>query len=749
MKSELLTQLRALWKAHRGKGESTVDDNAWTAVIETPPELTTPEAAPPPPALPAVVGQPVFVDLETQSTCDLEEVGGRRYAEDTSTKLISVVALLDKHVVIWTPHHEQPPGTDQVWPEQISPRLPWRWYTGTELPLPLAEAVRVERPLCAHNALGFDACVWQARGLPQPTRWLDTLPMARAAGLPGNLDALGQRLFGIGKDPAGKKLLRKLMRPDGDGRLPTIAPEQLIALVRYNIQDVALLAGVYGVVQDFDEAETLSVDQVINERGICFDRELAAKLITLEAAELEPQLHNIASVTRGAIAAKDLNRVAFIRTWLESRGTRLTDLRRETVENALQSGGKLPDDVRAVLQARLANSRITSSKLSTAIKACDSDGRLRGQLVYHGAHTGRWSGRGVQPHNLPRPNQHLQDVTPLICATDTLHQFAQSLPSGVSASDGLSALIRPCFRAQSGHVLVVADFAGIEARGVAWCARERTQLALFASGEDNYCDLATKIFGYNVTPSQKHERSVGKVAVLGCGYGMGDKKFADTCVRMGVDLAAANITPVQVVEAYRDRYCAIAGRKNQYGQREGGLWRDVERAARGAVNGFGPAVAAKCRFIRDGGDLVVQLPSGRRMFYRDAKIIGLANSGNFDSRLTFVSPRGNREETYGGKLTENIVQAICRDLLANALVVCERKGLPVVLHVHDEIILEVRAEQATNATRQLLEIMSTPPAWAKGFPIEVEGYWAERYVKLPPAGQFSLRARQGQVLSEN
>jgi DNA polymerase bacteriophage-type len=317
--------------------------------------------------------------------------------------------------------------------------------------------------------------------------------------------------------------------------------------------------------------------------------------------------------------------------------------------------------------------------------------------------------------------------------------------------------VRPCFRAGPGKVLCVADYASVEARGVAWCAGEATLLEAFARGDDTYCQLASKVFGRPVTKGMKRERAVGKEAVLGCGYGMGADRFARRCEERGIGLAAAGVTAEDVVEGYRDANPAIAGTRvtrNGISRREGGLWRDVEAAAREAVERGVIGWAGRCEFERDGDALAVRLPSGRRLLYRNARVeprvpgycdkLGLPPVEK--PTVVFDNAKGKAEVTYGGKLTENVVQAVCRDLLVAALLKCERRGLPVVLHVHDEVVIEVPAAEAEGELRRLLEVMSTPPAWAEGFAVEVEGFVAERYSKGPARGAAVLKARGGVLL---
>jgi len=700
--------------------------------------------------------RPVFIDLETRSASDLEEDGGRRYADHPTTQILTVAALLDGRMLVWTPTLEEPLPTEDLWPKNMGTPLPIDTFAGQALPTPLEAAIAAARPLCAHNAFGFDMRVWEVKGLPKPSAWLDTLPEARAAGLPGKLDELGQRLFGIGKDKEGLALIRQLCRPNKRGEFLPFNRHNALKVVRYNIADVVLLAKVYGVVQGHAEPEVLALDRAVNDRGVAFDADLARALIELEAREGKAICQEMEHLTAGAVKASDLRRTEHLKRWFGSKGVKLPDLQKAMIQRLLAEQPNLEPAVKGVLQARLAVNRVTAGKLESALAACGPDGRLRDLLIYHKAHTGRWTGRGVQPHNLPRPHPALKDLGPLLDAAHDPDHFRKALPAGVGLADALSALVRPCFRAAPGKVLAIADFAGVEARGVAWCAREQSLLELFNRGGDPYCELASKLFGRPVTKEMKRERGVGKEAVLGCGYSMGWRRFAEGCKAKGVDLEAAGVTAEAVVEGYRDAYSAIAGSRAEQGSRgrQGGLWNDVEAAAWSVVSMGLTCWAGQCEFSRQGDALVIRLPSGRRLFYRNARsecrVPGYCDALGLSpvAKPTLVYDEADEQgvTTYGGKLVENIVQAICRDLLVAGLLECERQGLPVVLHVHDEVVVEVPAEQADEALRRLVTVMSTPPNWASGFPVEVEGFIAERYGKSPPKGGVVLKGRNGLVL---
>jgi DNA polymerase len=538
--------------------------------------------------------------------------------------------------------------------------------------------------------------------------------------------------------------------------------------------------GGFNAVPDHAEPDVLAIDRAVNERGICFDPALAERLLATEDALLHELATSAERLTGGGVKRADLNRRDFLLEWLRARGVQLADLKKDTVARQLKRGDLDPAAL-AVLLARLAAGKKGLAKLRAGASRVSPDGRVRDQLVYHGGHTGRWTGRGVQPQNLPKPHPKLPaDLRPLIEATGNPDAFRRALPAGVPVADGLSTLIRPCFMAAPGKVLLVADYAGIEARVLAWLAGERQLLDAFVRGEDPYCQLASAVFGRPVTKADKAERQVGKVAVLGLGYQMGAGRFAQTCASNGIDLAAAGTSAEAVVNEYRRAFPAIAGRpvgNGEWSWHQGGIWRDLGRAAVNAVSyryargRVGPV--GRCRLgteeAPDGRTLVIDLPGGRALRYRQARVEervpGYARGDSnpcTKPTLLFTAPElgdkkrkrnkgktgaaAREEVTYGGQLTENVTQATARDLLAHGLLALEREGLPVVLHVHDEVVCEVDAARVPELLRRMAEALSTLPPWAAGLPVEVEAFASERYVKVPPPGTLVVRARGGVVI---
>jgi DNA polymerase len=266
--------------------------------------------------------------------------------------------------------------------------------------------------------------------------------------------------------------------------------------------------------------------------------------------------------------------------------------------------------------------------------------------------------------------------------------------------------------------------------------------------------MASRIFGRPITRSDKTERGVGKVTCLGAGYGMGSHKFGLYCAGQNIDLSRAGTSPEACIEAFRSEYTQIAGMPtgslNGKVMRKGGIWSRYSDAALRAVHERTSVTAGRCTFTRDGQDLVVTLPSGREVIYRNCRIeervpayvhlLGLPE--RLKPTLVYAHPRGEAT-LFGGKITENLVQAICRDLLCCALLRCERAGLQVVAHVHDELVVEVLRADVEEALRQLLVLMSTPPRWAAGSPIVVEGFASPRYTKSPFRGWPRAEAANG------
>lgn len=694
--------------------------------------------------LAAAVGRlvPLFIDFETRSRVPIKH-GGWRYAEDESTEVLCGVAVDARTepavVYAWSPHAavSSERGSWHVDAQALAglgfgpnaltyaPLL-----LGIETPpLPVLEAAEAGVPFVAHNAENFDAVVWEQMGLP-PANWVDSLNLVRRRGLPGSLEKIGQQLYGAGKDKRGRRqmdLLCKPIRKTGEYLDPN--PEMLRDLIRYCLVDVLLMAAVWydeGLGDPHPDDDVIAAHRRINRRGLPVDIEAAAAIRRVEAE------HADAMIAAAPVSADVLRSPAQLRPWLKERGVNVPDCTKVTLEPLL---AHTDEEVRSAVAGRLAVATVTSGKAVAAQNAVCADGRLRGVLAYYGAATtGRWAGRLLQPHNLPKP----PDDFPA-----DIHDHPDDAPK-IAAERGedlrtvLGAMLRGIVVAPPGQVLGIADYSAIEARTLLWLADDWEGLRVYAEGRDPYVELASRLYNVPIEDVSKTQRQAGKVGVLSAGYQGGPGAVSRFARAAKIDLAAAGVEPADVVEAWRDLNPSIAGERSgrlwttPEGRvvvlRDGGLWRGLKAAAQAVVSGSAvEETAGKCRWLMDGAHLVCVLPSGRPLVYRDAKYERVeAQWGGLVWSVTYQSTRGFRKPTFGGLWSENVAQAVSRDLLAAALVRLEAAGYEVLLHVHDEVVCGLRdASQLPD----MMALMTQVPDWAAGFPLDADGHCAARYGK--------------------
>lgn len=653
-----------------------------------------------------------FVDFETQSNADLKKLGVWGYVGDKSTRLLSAVfKVRGRRPITWVPK----PPRGLTFPGLV---------TGVAVPDEVRRLAE-SHTWVAHNAEGFDALVWATLFPAIRPRWQDTQILARCLGLPGSLDKLSRWFGGTGKTEEGSRAMRILTSKAGViGTLPLWK-----TLLEYNVKDVEMLETIYDHVSPalVHHAKTLAAHSAVNDRGIKVDRRLAQELADLWEKSKNDARDEIAELTGGKLNVNNIRSGPIVHAWLRSQGLHLETLRRDEVNLLLDDPDTLEgcedaELVRAVLAFRSHVTRTAESKLERLLSSTTSGDRLRYWATYHAAATGRWASRGVQLHNLPRGGSLDVEKTLRALSLTAL---------GEDVAESLNTLTRPAFMASEGKTLGILDYSAVEARGLAWLCGEDRLLDRFARGEDVYLDMASGLFGREITKADKTERQVGKVVVLGCGYSMGGKSFETYCRGQRIDLARLNLTGDGCVKAYRERYPAIPL-----------LWKQYEDAAFLALRTRGEAYAGRCRFHCDGDALVITLPSGRPIYYQRARIDKVVPMWARLWRrpvpprdaILYSHPHGERT-LYGGLITENITQAVCRDLLAEALVRWEAAGLSTVVHVHDELVYEGSPDDLERAA----DLMSKPPRWAKGFPVGVEGFTCTRYVKQPWEGSKHVK----------
>ena len=642
------------------------------------------------------------IDVETRSTVDLRRSGVYRYAEDSTTAVIVVCWAVDQEPV-------------QTW-------LPLKAPMPADLRAALLDNQCI---LVAHNA-GFERTLFNKKialtyGVPVVPlyRWDCTAARAARMALPRSLDGAAQALgLDVQKDADGHRLMMRMCRPrseDEDGVITWWDDDaRMQRLAQYCATDVEVERLLDKQLRQLgDDRPVWSHTELINDRGVRIHTAFAQKAV--EVADMAQAALNKAleKLTDGAV--KTASNVGGIKAWLSEQGINVFEgsdesLNKEAIQHLLNKE-HLPENIKAVLRIRAQGGKSSVAKYTAMLDRVSFDGRVRGNLMYHGASTGRWSGSGVQLQNLPRATVKDWDA-----AEATL------LPVGPETAGILSQMVRGTIVAEPGTRLIWADYAAIEARGVAWLAGQDDLVDLFARGGKVYEAMAASIYGVDPSEIGKDsvERFLGKTVILGCGYSMGAVRFRQACAAMGVHISEE--LAERAVRTYRTLYPQIPL-----------LWRRLEDAAIAAVRRpCNDTTYGKVMFRSEGDWLMVRLPSGRKLFYREPRVVEQAGPFGVKPALAYMAVssftrKWQQERTFGGKLTENIVQGICRDLIAGAMLALEPRGYPVIASVHDEVICEV--PNAWGSQEEMVEIMCQVPDWAKGFPVAAEAKEGIRYGK--------------------
>lgn len=632
-----------------------------------------------------------LIDFESRSRCALKKRGGRNYWADPSTEAICAVLYDVEAGDVYT------------------------WRPGDAAPV-LGTAV-------SHDAAIFDR--WGAAKYGwRVGAWQNSAHMAKRSGLPGALDELAQRRLGRGKDKVGNRFTLALSRPSRAkatrGELPEITDAVRRRVVSYCANDVEVMADAWPELAEWadSDAEVAAVDLAINDRGIALDADLVRALQTQTARLQELAVRRAAKALGWTEAA---TRKAARSQPQFCAATGLPNAQKETLETAAMTQGA---SAHPLLAARRALASVVPGKLAAALSFANADGRVRDSHLYLGAHTGRWSSKGIQLHNLPRVSfEHAVQSGPF--AGWDLQAYIEALADftregrEVSARE-VSGLLRSVLVAAPGCELQVLDYSGIEARVTAWAAGDSAALDVFhaydaGEGPDPYCVAASGIFGYRVEKkTHPEERGLGKIAELGLGYQMGPPKFEATCLKSGVKLAALGLNAERVVKAWRKLRRAVVA-----------LWYNCQRAFVAAAEGRRVAVGPWVFDAWGDRNVVCVLPGGRPIVYREVHV----RMGARGPAISYQGRKKWREHIYGGLLVENAVQATCRDLLADALVRLERDGLSPVLHVHDEAVCENAASASAEALAEMRRVMSDAPSWADGVPLAFDGFRGRRYRK--------------------
>ena len=593
---------------------------------------------------------------------------------------------------------------------------------GEKLPAEVEEAIfDVSVTKTAYNANFERTCLskYFGRYIP-PESWHCSAVQAAMLALPRSLEDVG-RVLGLDeqKMKEGKELIRYFCVPckptkANGGRtrnLPCHAPEKWELFKTYCKRDVDVEKSIRRKLHDFpipeSEMELYRLDQRINDRGVLVDMKLVRNAVSCERLHKEVVTKRAYELT----GLENPNSVAQLKGWLGDMGMEAESLSRKAVAEMI---AETDGEVEELLRLRLMLAKTSVKKYEAIERSACSDGRVHGMLMFYGANrSGRWSGKNVQLHNLPK--NYLPDLE---LARDLVKQgrFEDIELLYDSTPNVLSELIRTAFIPKQGCRFVVADFSAIEARVLAWLSGEQWRLDVFTSHGKIYEASASSMFHVPMEEITKGStlRQKGKLAELGLGFG----GAAGALISMGaLDMGLTEEELPPLVAAWRKANPHITQ-----------FWWDVDAAAVKAVTEKQKTKVGRIIFEYKSGILFITLPSGRKLSYVKPRMAvnrfgrdGLTYEGISENK------KWSRIETYGPKLVENIVQGTARDLLAEAMLRVEKKGYPIVMHCHDEIIAEV--PEGIGSVDEMCEIMAIQPIWAEGLPLRADGYSCSFYQK--------------------
>ena len=641
------------------------------------------------------------IDIETYSSYDLKSCGVYRYVEAPDWAI-----LLFAYAVDGGPVQCVDLASGETLPEDV-----------------LAALTDPAVVKTAYNATFERVNLGKYLGIRlDPAQWRCTMVRAARLGLPLPLGQCGEVLrLEAGKMKEGAALIRYFSLPGKNGRhYPADAPERWATFKAYNIRDVeveqAILAKVRRLeVPAFDD-QLYIADQEINDRGVLIDRQLVANAERFDTEYKALLAHQAKTLT----GLDNPNSPAQLKRYLlETTGSEVETLNKKTLADLKDQLAEYPD-AQELIELRQDMAKTSSKKYTAMLKCVCDDGRIHGLLQFYGAaRTGRWAGRLVQVQNLPQNHLASLDYARSLVKRGDLEEFTDNYSNPTHV---LSELIRTAFIAAPGHTFHVCDFSAIEARVIAWLAGENWVLDVFKNGGDIYCSTASKMFG---VPVEKHGqnselRQKGKIAVLALGYGGGVSALE---AMGGARLGLSEDEEKEIVQLWRKSNQNITQ-----------LWQTLEAAAIKAIEtGESVRVNRGIEVGRQWGMLTITLPSGRTLCYPRVSI-GIERNDGWRGDHEIIEYEGTNQttkkwgkiRTYGGKLTENVVQAIARDILGVVILRAREAGLPVVFHIHDEIVVEAQPSQTLE---QVEALFSKPIDWCRDLPLKGAGYTTPYYLK--------------------
>lgn len=659
----------------------------------------------------------LHIDCETKSRVKMLKVGVDVYCYHESTGLLILAYAFDNGPVeVWCPHYGP-------------------------MPSELAAALVDSEVTKSSWNVNFEFNLLSSKlGLPLVIdQWFDPAAHSRSLGYPGNLADCGDVLkinTEHEKSKAGRELIKLFSEPTkakkptkkNPAGVPSVFndwnshPEEWAQFVEYCRQDVVAERAISFSLNALcpfqpQEQQVWVVDQKINARGIPIALDFCDKAMAYAENAREALLYEMKSIT----GCENPNSNDQIKEWIADKGYPYESLGKEFVEAALKNSNiALTDQARSLLLLKQELGGIAFKKLPV-MKAWTRDDRLRYAFLYHAAHTGRWSSKGVQFHNLKKPTKRVGDnYFEIVNAIDN----GLAIPGDIAVVEAVAGTLRAAVRARPGNKLYVADYSSIENRVLAWFACCPGMLDVFkgvdAEGKplDPYKAFASLYYKIPYEQVTKEQRNFCKSPVLGCGYGMGPGRLVAYAAAMGQTITEEEA--YGLVHGWRDAYPQVPA-----------YWDIVGNAAIRAVKYQEHLQVGPLRFDgRNPAMFIITLPSGRQLHYSDPKI---GKSKYFQDVVTFMSTDAkigwSRQEARGSFLVENIVQATSRDLLVNGMLRCIAAGFDLVLHVHDELVAEVT--NPSPLTYHMFETCMTtsPETWGQDIPLKVDGYEGPIYKK--------------------
>lgn len=655
----------------------------------------------------------ISIDIETYSDVDLSKCGVYKYAQSDNFEILLFSYSID--------------GSPVVCIDVVN---------GEEIPAEVLNALTDETVTkWAYNAMFERICLseWLRRNHAEsfhsysidedtvcdyldPCGWKCDMVFAAYLGLPLKLADAGKELgLDEQKMTEGKELIKYFCVPCkptkvNGGRtrnLPHHDTEKWETFKAYNIRDVEVELNIHKRLSKYAPPEFLwneyHLDQEINDRGILIDKELVDQAILMDEKAQTELIGALKEITQ----LENPNSVSQMKEWLISKGLPVESLGKKQVSELIAIA---PDELKEVLLLRQQSAKSSVKKYSAMQNMMCADGRARGCFAFYGSHTGRFSGRGIQLQNLPRNEMcELSDVRDMVKTGNynLLSVLYDSVP------EVLSELIRTALIPRDGYKFVIADFSAIEARVLSWLAGEEWRMDVFAKDGDIYCETASRMFK---KPVVKHGingelRAKGKQCELSCGYG-GSVGALRSMGAIEAGMKEEELQPL--VDLWRETNPKIVS-----------LWYDVDNAAKRAIISKTTTTTHGIKFEYRSGMLFIHLPSGRLLSYVRPKI-GINKFGS-DS-ITYEGIDGtkhwSRLETFGGKLTENIIQAISRDILCYSMQTLSHTF--ICAHIHDEVVIECSKDVSVDV---ICEQMARTPAWANGLHLKAEGFQSEFYKK--------------------